>query len=116
MKKTFTHYNLYGETSQTSLPDFIHCENIELLSKAYNWEIKPHLHSQLYQVFLMETREGYLLLDEREILFHAPCIITVPTNHLHGFRYTMPGDSRVLTISESYLETLLKPHPKCFCS
>lgn len=114
MKKIFTHYNLYGEQGQTPLPDFVHCENIESRSKAYNWEIKPHLHSQLYQLFLIDTGEGFLLLDKKEVPFQAPCIITMPTNHLHGFRYSMPTDGRVLTISESYLEQLFKMSPKVF--
>lgn len=112
MKKTLTHYNLYGEEGNSLLPDFVHCETIESRSKAYNWEIKPHVHSQLYQIFLIETGEGYLLLDKKECLFQAPCIITMPTHHLHGFRYNMPTDGCVLTLSESYLETVFQTSPK----
>ncbi|MBL7815404.1 MAG: helix-turn-helix domain-containing protein [Saprospiraceae bacterium] len=112
MKKTINHYNLYGEQIQTLLPDFVHCETIESRSKAYNWEIKPHIHSQLYQIFLMETGEGFVILDKKEVPFKAPCIITMPSNNLHGFRYNMPTDGRVLTLSEVFLEQLFDTSPK----
>ncbi len=112
MKKTITHYNLYGETDTSLLPDFIHCETIESRSKAYNWEIKPHIHTQLYQVFLIDSGAGFLLLGESEIPFFAPCIIAMPPNNLHGFRYTVPTDGRVMTLSDAYFDTLFKTSPK----
>ena len=112
MKKTITHYNLYGETDTALLPDFIHCETIESRSKAYNWEIKQHIHTQLYQVFLIDSGAGFLLLDDNEIPFFAPCIIAVPPNNLHGFCYTVPTDGRVMTLSDGYFDTLFKTSPK----
>ena len=112
MKKTITHYNLYGETDTALLPDFIHCETIESRSKAYNWEIKQHIHTQLYQVFLIDSGAGFLLLDDNEIPFFAPCIIAVPPNNLHGFCYAVPTDGRVMTLSDGYFDTLFKTSPK----
>ena len=112
MKKTITHYNLYGETDTALLPDFIHCETIESRSKAYNWEIKQHIHTQLYQVFLIDSGAGFLLLDDNEIPFFAPCIIAVPPNNLHGFYYTVPTDGRVMTLSDGYFDMLFKTSPK----
>lgn len=112
MKKTITHHNLYGETDTALLPDFIHCETIESRSKAYNWEIKQHIHTQLYQVFLIDSGAGFLLLDDNEIPFFAPCIIAVPPNNLHGFCYTVPTDGRVMTLSDGYFDTLFKTSPK----
>ena len=112
MKKTITHYNLYGETDTALLPDFIHCETIESRSKAYNWEIKQHIHTQLYQVFLIDSGAGFLLLDDNEIPFFAPCIIAMPPNNLHGFCYTVPTDGRVMTLSDGYFDMLFKTSPK----
>ena len=112
MKKTIKHYNLYGETDTALLPDFIHCETIESRSKAYNWEIKQHIHTQLYQVFLIDSGAGFLLLDDNEIPFFAPCIIAVPPNNLHGFCYTVPTDGRVMTLSDGYFDMLFKTSPK----
>ena len=112
MKKTITHYNLYGETDTPLLPDFIHCETIESRSKAYNWEIKPHIHTQLYQIFLIDSGAGFLLLGDNELPFSAPCIIAMPPNNLHGFRYTTPTDGRVMTLSDGYFDTLFKTSPK----
>jgi AraC family transcriptional regulator, transcriptional activator of pobA len=114
MKKKITQYNLYGEETKTILPNFVHCETIESRSKANNWDIKPHLHAQLYQIFLIETGEGFLVLEKTEKPFQAPCIVTIPPNHLHGFRYTSPTNGRVITFSETYLEPFLKIMPQAF--
>jgi AraC family transcriptional regulator, transcriptional activator of pobA len=114
MKKKFTQYNLYGEETKTILPNFVHCETIESRSKANNWDIKPHLHAQLYQIFLIETGEGFLVLEKTEKPFQAPCIVTIPPNHLHGFRYTTPTNGRVITFSEAYLGPFLKMMPQAF--
>jgi AraC family transcriptional regulator, transcriptional activator of pobA len=114
MKKRFTHYNLYGEETKTLLPYFVHCETIEYRSSAHNWAIETHLHSQLFQIFLIETGAGCLVLEKTEIPFQAPCILTVPINHLHGFRYDMPTNGRVITLSEMYLDLFLQECPKAF--
>jgi AraC family transcriptional regulator, transcriptional activator of pobA len=112
MKKTIVHYHLYGEKDTTPLPDFVHCETIASRSKAYNWEITPHIHTQLYQIFFIETGAGHLILDKGNIAFTPPCIIVMPSNNLHGFHYSAPTDGRVITLSESYLDALFKNVPK----
>lgn len=112
MKKNIQLYNLYGETDTTPLPDFVHCETIEIRSKAYNWEIKPHVHTQLYQVFLIESGAGFLQTESGNAPFSSSCLITIPANRLHGFTYSQPTDGRVLTLSETYLDALFEPSPK----
>lgn len=113
IKNAFTKYGLYGEDDTAILPDFVHCETLESRSKTYNWEIKPHLHTHLYQIFLIEIGSGILSLDHnKEIPFQAPCIITMPSNHLHGFTYNTPTDGRVITLSDTFADSLFKTSPK----
>ena len=112
-KNAITKYGLYGEEETALLPDFVHCETLESRSKMYNWEIKPHLHTHLYQIFLIEIGSGFLTLDHnKQIPFQAPCIITMPANHLHGFNYNTPTDGRVITLSDSFADSLFKTSPK----
>jgi AraC family transcriptional regulator, transcriptional activator of pobA len=112
MKKNIQLYHLYGDRHTTPLPDFVHCETIASRSKAYNWEIKPHVHAQLYQVFLMESGAGFLQTESGNLAFATPCLITMPATRLHGFTYSEPTDGRVLTLSESYLDVLFEASPK----
>ncbi len=112
-KNSFIKYDgLYGDNHTATLPDFVHCEMLESRSKTYNWEIKQHLHTHLYQIFLIETGEGVLNYNNDKITFHAPCIFTIPTNHLHGFSFDTSSDGRVITLSDSFVETLFKTSPK----
>ncbi len=103
---------LYGDNDIATLPDFVHCEMLESRSKTYNWEIKQHLHTHLYQIFLIETGEGILNYNNDTIAFQAPCIITIPANHLHGFNFQTATDGRVITLSDTFAETLFKASPK----
>ncbi len=101
---------LYGDTA--TLPDFVHCEMLESRSKTYNWEIKQHLHTHLYQIFLIETGEGILNHNNEKIAFKAPCIITIPANHLHGFNFDTTTNGRVITLSDSFADLVFKTSPK----
>jgi AraC family transcriptional regulator, transcriptional activator of pobA len=101
---------LYGDNA--TIPDFVHCEMLESRSKTYNWEIKQHLHTHLYQVFLIEKGGGILNHNNEKITFHAPCIIAIPANHLHGFSFDAETDGRVITLSDSFADNLFKTSPK----
>ncbi len=78
----------------------------------YDWEIKEHLHTELYQVFIIESGEGLLVSEQKEIELCAPCIITIPSHTLHGFNFHPSIVGEVITFSESFLETLFKNSPK----
>jgi AraC family transcriptional regulator, transcriptional activator of pobA len=101
---------LYGDNA--TIPDFVHCEMLESRSKTYNWEIKQHLHTHLYQIFLIEKGGGILNHNNEKIAFQAPCIIAIPANHLHGFSFGAETDGRVITLSDSFADNLFKTSPK----
>ena len=111
MKKNIVKYGLYGEDEKALIPNFVHCETIESRSRAHDWEIKPHIHLNLFQIFLFEIGEGVIIGEKENITLQPPCIVVMPANHLHGFRYTSDTNGRVITLSDSYLETLFKMSP-----
>ena len=112
MKKDIIQYNLYGENDKALVPDFVHCETIETRSKAHNWEIKPHVHLNLCQIFLFESGEGVIIGDKEETVLQPPCIVVMPAHKLHGFRYSAETNGRVITLSDTFLEQLFKDSPK----
>ena len=97
---------LYGENGNIILPDFIHCEPLEVRSQHYNWFIKRHIHAYLFQVFCIEAGAGKLLAEQQDIEFCGPCFIVIPENTLHGFNFDAHGQGTVLTLSVSYIERL----------
>jgi AraC family transcriptional regulator, transcriptional activator of pobA len=112
MKKNIVKYGLYGEDEKALIPDFVHCETIETRSRANDWEIKPHVHLNLFQIFLFEKGEGVIIAEKEHTTLQPPCIVVMPSNDLHGFRYTTETNGRVITISDSFLESLFKTSPK----
>jgi len=105
---------LYGEQNLPFVSDFIHLEPLQDRSKIYSWEIEEHFHTNLIQIFVIESGSGNLFSEGQPIVLRAPCIITVPANVLHGFHFEPKITGEVITISQSFFETLLreKPHTK----
>jgi len=101
---------LYGESIGAIVPEFIHYETLATRSRAYNWEITEHLHQELYQLFMIMEGNGTLISEKRQFYLKAPCLITIPANTLHGFFFDPEINGLVLTLSESYLDTILKSH------
>lgn len=113
MQKALVHFRgLYGDNPHSLLPNFIHYEALETRSKIYDWEIKEHLHTDLFQVFLIKSGEGLLISEQKEWTLTGPCIATIPAHSLHGFVFQPNINGEVLTFSESFLEGLLKNTPK----
>ncbi len=112
MKQTkILSYGLYGEDDGPIVPDFVHCELLETRSGRYNWEIQPHLHTQLCQVFLFESGEVLLKGNEQSISLPVPCLLLIPENTLHGFSYPANASGRVLTLSVLFVEALFNSSP-----
>lgn len=112
MKQNLLQYKgLYGDNQPGFLPDFIHLEPLAVRSKIYAWEISEHIHTELFQVFLIQQGEGVLKSEKKEIAIQGPCVLLIPPNILHGFTFDADIQGEVLTVSDSYLYTLFKDKP-----
>lgn len=109
--KLINYKGLYGDNNFPQLPDFIHQESLETRSKMYNWEINEHIHTELFQLFMLKKGKGKLISGKQKIELNSPCIITIPSNTLHGFMFDFNVEGEVITFSESYFEDLLKNAP-----
>lgn len=112
MKREIQNYDgLYGEQHSVILPDFVQVERIETRSHRHKWVIKPHIHHQLFQLFCVEEGDGTIWSELGELPFQCPCILLIPENTLHGFRYRAEGAGTVLTISTSFIDELTSRIP-----
>lgn len=113
MSKSIINFKgLYGDKQAIYLPNFIHYEPLETRSKMYDWEIKEHLHTELFQVFIIAEGEGIIISENKELKLIGPCIVTIPTNSFHGFVFQPDIKGEVITFSESFLENIFKDFPK----
>ncbi len=99
---------LYGDDYGRYSSEYIFLELIATRSQSFDWSIKPHIHTQLFQVFIVE--KGSLLFQEatKEQELHAPCIMLIPPTKLHGLVYTPDVEGHILTLSDSIVEDIFK--------
>jgi AraC family transcriptional activator of pobA len=108
MKNAILNYGLYGDIDNVPLPGFVHCEPMDTRSRRYNWIIKQHLHTQLFQVFLYAEGSGVVFSEGHKITLNAPCLLIIPENTLHGFEQQPDVKGTVITLSSAYLEQLFQ--------
>jgi AraC family transcriptional regulator, transcriptional activator of pobA len=90
-------YRLYRQRSGESGEFWIHCETIAERTHLHNWEINPHRHEALFQIFHLTAGEGELTGGSTVRRFAAPCAIYIPPGAVHGFNFSRAIDGLVLT-------------------
>lgn len=108
-EKTILHFDgLYGDVSGRYSSEYLFLEQIATRSQTFDWRIKPHIHSSLFQVFIVEN--GFLAFQEATQVHEltAPCIILIPPTLLHGLMYSPDVRGQILTISDSIIEAIFK--------
>ena len=103
-------YGLYGE-NDFLLPDFMHCETIAYRTTLHNSTIKEHLHSSLFQIFILESGKLNFVIENTKRMIEGPAIITIPENTLHGLEAGKAVKGKVLTLSTSFLENFFSNSP-----
>ncbi len=98
---------LYGDRSARPEKDYVFCERLETRSPKFGWDIKPHIHPDILQVFFIEEGAFVLVDAENKIEMSAPCLIFIPSSALHGFVFNSGVKGQILTIAESYFDSLL---------
>ncbi len=104
------HYGLYGEGDFLQA-NFINCERIGIRSRKYG-KIEKHIHTSLFQVFIIESGTMQLFLETTEEQITAPAIITIPENILHGMKEGSHLSGNVLTVSSFFLESFFFNSPE----
>jgi AraC family transcriptional regulator, transcriptional activator of pobA len=102
---------LYGDAQAPFLQDFIHHEVLEVRSSLHNWKINEHLHTDLYQIFIVVFGGGLLISGNKKIALNAPCVLLMPNNTIHGFVFQANVQGEVFTFSAVFLEQVIKAKP-----
>jgi AraC family transcriptional activator of pobA len=102
------HFFLYGEPPCKAGDRFLHLEPLDYRTRPANWTIRPHAHANLSHVFCVESGGGRLDADTVAMDFAAPCLMVVPSNIVHGFSYEAETHGSVVTLSDAYLQDLVR--------
>lgn len=101
-------YYLYGEQPKDVEFDFLHLEKVKDRSAPLFYNIRPHRHTALNHILFIKSGSGTISADGQNLKFTDKCIIWVPKNIVHGFKFAENTDGFVLTIADSYLDTIIK--------
>lgn len=100
-------WQLYGE--QSPFPDLVHIETITDRAAGLEWQIAPHRHLQLHQIFLILSGEARLSIDGRMMHGHPPFLMNIPRGHVHGFGFAAGTQGFVLTLPATDFPELFGP-------
>ena len=97
-------FGLYGETAMRPEPGFVHIEDIATRSREVNWRIKPHRHSDLFQLVCVDKGRVTVQLDDESPRVAGGTIVTIPAGVVHGFAFEPHTRGRVLTVANALLD------------
>lgn len=99
-------FYLYGEAPKAVDAQFVHLETIKDRSGPARGIIRPHQHSGLNHVFLIERGSGLIDADGATLPFSGAQAVFVPSGIVHGFRFAPDVRGYVLTIASTYLKDI----------
>jgi AraC family transcriptional activator of pobA len=99
---------LYGDLSARTSSEYIFLELIATRSQIFDWVIEPHIHTRLFQVFIVEQGQIYFQETAHKHQLTAPCVCFVPPTQLHGLAYSPDVQGYILTVSDSIIEDIFK--------
>ncbi len=101
--QTIPNFGLYGESSTSTRPGYIHIEDIAARSSSEGWLIKPHRHGRMFQILCVFDGQLVVRLDTKSHALSGCWAITIPAGVVHGFRFQPDSKGVVLTIAEPLL-------------
>ena len=102
----------YGESEQSVTPDLLHCESLITRSQIHKFEIKPHRHHDLNQIFYLKQGSGEANIDGVLTTVTAPCLIVIPAMCVHDFLWSKNVEGTVISIASPLLEVIEKEFKK----
>jgi AraC family transcriptional activator of pobA len=110
------HYELYGElefdslasTHDQSWTNSFHFEKIPLRSSHYKWEIEPHIHDAFLQILMLSQGSAEVTVNGTITYLQSPCLIVVPAQNVHGFKFSQDIDGPIITVAQKPMESIAR--------
>lgn len=87
----------------------LHGERLEDRSGPAGWQILPHRHPELHQVFLIRSGAARITLDGARLNPVLPALVHIPPLVVHGFDFAAGTEGHVLTLPAAEAPELLDP-------
>jgi AraC-like DNA-binding protein len=99
---------IYGDNSIDMVRDIIHITPMEIIGKRHEWYIKPHVHSDLFQIFIVESGSLKLIINDESQIVESVSFFSIPKNISHGLRMNADTKGWVISLYDKSLENMLK--------
>jgi AraC family transcriptional regulator, transcriptional activator of pobA len=106
LKSAIPVVDFYGETTDWPVADLIHCEHLQVRSALHDWQIKPHRHQGLLQIFYVQEGSGQAQVDSTDLAIGAHSLLVVPEMCVHKFMWEANSKGFVLFIAKPLLARL----------
>lgn len=97
-------YTLYGKT--TPFPDVVHCETFLARAAEHAWTITPHRHSNMAQLFAVETGRVTAKVDGVEQVLMAGQFMFIPAQAVHELAIEPQTDGHVMSFPQPVLGSI----------
>ncbi|PKR59702.1 helix-turn-helix domain-containing protein [Thalassospira lohafexi] len=104
--------NSTAEPQPITEPEFFHLESIPERSRLHDWHIKPHRHTNLFQLLYITQGSANISFDDQHFTMQSGHLITVPPGTVHGFKFSDDIDGWVISLTDYHLQQTLAPAPK----
>jgi AraC family transcriptional activator of pobA len=101
-------FYLYGEPHRSVADHFLHVESLDDRSRPAGWTIRPHSHRELNHLILIAAGGGVMEAEGALTEFEAPCLLLIPSQVVHGFRWLTESKGSVITLANSYRDELVR--------
>ncbi|WHF52778.1 AraC family transcriptional regulator [Chryseobacterium gotjawalense] len=99
---------LYGKNSIEFVKGLVFIYPFGVIGKENNNNVKPHIHNNQFQIFLITQGSTVLLHNDERIPVSAPSFITIPKNTEHGFEHQTEMKGWIISLSDAVLEHMIK--------
>lgn len=100
-------YGLYATKGLEHWVDYVHIESIPTRSSPNNWNIKRHSHKSFIQLLYLKKGGGQISFDDHFFTVKAPCILYIPEQIEHSFKFLPTVDGPVITAFQHVLEFVI---------
>lgn len=104
MPQSIPTVQLYGEEVWQQTPDYLHCEPLITRSQEHRFQIRPHRHPGITQVFHLRRGQGEAKIDGRRLEVKAPSLILISPMSVHDFAWSDDVSGTVLSVATARLE------------
>ena len=99
-------YALYGTDPKSPWEDFVFFERIPERSGLHNFQIEPHMHDGMLHLLYVRKGGGDTFVDDVKWPLRRDSLVIVPSQCVHGFRFTSDIDGPVVTAAQRPIESL----------